>query len=182
MHDHAGAKPAASPTHEIDRRTALKRGIAFGTASLWAVPTVQALGVSRANAQVPSPGPTTTTPTSTTVPTCPPIHNIQLIVRFHNKLYGLKYDQNWKAWSAQAPDHDDCIRFYVDSASVRADPVVAYLFNLGAHVTVIDECRWQVKRPADCFYVAGWAKTGDASAANCVPAQTSGDLIIFSTS
>lgn len=179
MHDHAADGPAAPAEREISRRSALRKGVVLGAAPLWAVPTVQALGVSRADAQTPSPGPGT----STTMAHCRAISNIQLVVRHHGELYGLKYDGEWDPWSTEkAPDANDCIRFYADSESVRAARSVADLFRLGDYVHVVDDCLWELRLPPDCFFVAGWAKASVASAANCSTAQQSGDFIVFSTS
>ena len=104
-------------------------------------------------------------------------------MRKHHKLYGLRYERRWQAWSAAAPDADDCIRFHLLASSVRADPIVALVFRATVPVKAVDECTWRIKcgLPHGYTFVAGWAKTAGTGAAGCVPAEADRRHITFTT-
>jgi hypothetical protein len=158
----------------LDRRQALRRGVLLGTAPVWTTPLVQAITISPASAQATSPPPSTTTPTDPPGPV-KEISNIQIIVRSGGVLYGLKWDGAWEAWSASAPDANDCIRFHADAGSVVADEAVAEAFAAAVSVEVIDAFHWRIALPLPAGYelVAGYSKAGDARKVGCAPAVVS---------
>jgi hypothetical protein len=155
----------------ISRRDALRRGAIVGGA-VFAVPTVQVLGLSPASAQqVSGPPPTT----ATTLPPPPPaecqdISNIQIVVSKGGVYYGLKWDGDWDKWSSAAPDSNDCIAYYEAATgnTVVAQGSVADTFNGEGPaepvvVEKVSDCVWRLMLPlpSGYTYVEGYMKFGD---------------------
>jgi hypothetical protein len=164
----------------LDRRQALRRGVLIGTAPVWTTPLVQAITISPASAQTTSPPPPTTPPTDPPGPV-KEISNIQVIVRSAGVLYGLKWDGSWEAWSAAAPDANDCIRYHADGVTVVADDSVAEAFAAAVTVEVVDAYHWRIALPLPSGYelVAGYSKAGDARKVGCAPAVVSATSVDF---
>jgi hypothetical protein len=172
----------------LSRRQALRRGAVLGTAAVWTTPLVHAVTISPASAQAPSPPPTTTTssttttgPTTSTTEPIKEISNIQIVVGRDGGLYGLKWDIRWEAWSADAPDPNDCIRFFPDAALVVADRDVARQFETSVAVTIIDPYLWQIDLPLPGGYelLAGYSKAGNANDVGCASAVISDTAAMF---
>jgi hypothetical protein len=184
----------------ISRRDALRRGAIVGGA-VFAVPTVQVLGLSPASAQQVS-GPPPTSPTTAPPTTAPPeqcqdISNIQIVVSKGGVYYGLKWDGGWDKWSSAAPDSNDCIAYYESATgnTVVAQGSVADTFNGEGPadpvvVQQISPCVWRLilPLPSGYTYVQGYMKFGDVDPNsddgkdNCPTAGTaSAGYIEFST-
>jgi hypothetical protein len=93
----------------------------------------------------------------------------------------LKWDGQWDAWSATAPDANDCIRFHPNGGDVVRSNAVADDFQDLVPVTIIDEFHWQIGLPLPAGYefVAGYTKSGDARQVGCRPAEVDADSIDF---
>jgi|SRR5829696_1389329 len=159
---------ARSGARVITRRHALRCGVLIGTAPVWTAPLIEAVTISAASAESTSPVPTTTTPT-TSPDHVKEISNIQIIVRQDGVLYGLKWDGHWEAWSTDAPDANDCIRYFPDADDVIASSTVAAEFESLVDVDIIDAFHWQISLPLPSGYelVAGFSKGGDARKVGC---------------
>lgn len=179
MAGNSGADMTATDPHGVTRRAALKRGALVGGALVWAAPAMQALHLTSASAQSPSP---TRPPATGKIPS----HGI-FIVTIGGVQYGLKFDSSSLAFDKIASPSD--VLFLAAKGFQWSNPtaaVLALFANRGnGGVDAANEAALIVSLPAGATLVAGTAYTFDGGLQNCgngdkyQAAAISGNALVF---
>lgn len=161
---------ASAAEREITRRDALKKGAVAGGGALWAVPVVQAIGITPASAQVASPR-----------PPGPALKGISFIVfrfRCGTQTYAVKIDdpgatgERCGAIPGDNPGQDCGLDAQPGDVNGGA---ACGLFTLQADIDAEgDVTRVTVVLGAGCQFLSGFSKCGSAQSTTmpCVPATS----------